>query len=385
MPSNASLADVYDSVRKQRQQQQSLAGGVNAPAGAPVAPVAPPTPAAAAPPGVSAITPPPPVPNQTPAELQTITPPSLQAITAAPGVQKSTGFAPDGRPVTSYSQVGNGMVTLADVQRDLPNSRGSLSVAGVTPDEMAYRNQVVSGINQATASLRRGRLENRAERTDAIGAAARNELARMDARDQSLGDLQAKQDANQVGLAAALAKANPYQETLAREQAKNDAKRAVEQTGAQQNASDLFNKLDRLESLSGVSGFFSPALAYGSKVFGGDRAAKSEEFTSVANNLVASLVKQLPGQLSERELAFLQAQIPKLGNTEEGNRRIIQSLRDFTTQKLQAAGLQLPNAAGTGAASPADRINTRGAELMQQGMTQDQVLAKLREEFSGAY
>lgn len=381
MPSNASLADVYDSVRKQRQQQQSLAGGANAPAGAPVAPVAPPTPAAAAPPGVSAITQPPPVPNQPPAELQTITPPSLQAITAAPGVQKSTG--PYGVP--SYSQVGNGTVTLADVQRDLPNSRGTLSVAGVTPDEMAYRNQVVSGINQATASLRRGRLENRAERTDAIGAAARNELARMDARDQSLGDLQAKQEANQVGLAAALAKANPYQETLAREQAKNDAKRAVEQTGAQQNASDLFNKLDRLESLSGVSGFFSPALAYGSKVFGGDRAAKSEEFTSVANNLVASLVKQLPGQLSERELTFLQAQVPKLGNTEEGNRRIIQSLRDFATQKLQAAGLQLPNAAGTGATSPADRINTRGAELMQQGMTQDQVLAKLREEFSGAY
>lgn len=377
MPSNASLADVYDSVRKQRQQQQSLASGVNAPTAAPVSA------AIAAPAGVPPTAPPPPVPDQTPDELQTITPPILQAMTAAPGVRKSAGFAPDGLPVTSYSQVGDGTVTLADVQRDLPNSRGTLSVVGVTPDEMASRNQVVAGINQATASLRRGRLENRAERTDAIGEAARNELARMDARDQSLGDLQAKQDANRIGMAAALTKANPYQETLAREQAKNDAQRSVEQTSAQQNASDLFNKLDRLDSLTGVSGFFAPALAYGSKAFGGDRAAKSEEFTSVANNLVASLVKQLPGQLSEKELSFLQAQVPKLGNTEEGNRRIIQSLRDFTTQKLQAAGIQPPKGGGTSLQS--SRINARGAELMQQGMTQDQVLAKLREEFSGAY
>ena len=371
MPSNASLADIYDAVRKQRQQQQSLAGGVNAPAGAPVAPVAPPTPAAAAPPGVSAITPPPPVPNQTPAELQTITPPSLQAITAATGVQKSTG--PYGVP--SYSQVGNGTVTLADVQRDLPNSRGTLSVAGVTPDEMAYRNQVVSGINQATASLRRGRLENRAERTDAIGEAARNELARMDARDQSLGDLQAKQEANQIGLAAALGKTTPFD--AARQQALG--KQSVETAQAQKEGlaqmNDVFMKMDKLEPLLNDTGFLSPALGMASKVFGGEKGANMEAFDSVSKSLVQSVAKTMGPNPSNYDAQLLASMFPKYSNTTEGNQKIVRNLRDFAIQKmLSESGLSI------------DQImNQRGAMLEARGMTPAQVQEKLAKEFAGAY
>lgn len=380
MPSNASLADVYDSVRKQRQQQQSLAGGVNAP-------VAPPTPAAAAPPGVSAITPPPPVPNQTPAELQTITPPSLQAITAAPGVQKSTGHY----GVPSYSQVGNGTVTLADVQRDLPNSRGTLSVSGVTPDEMAYRNQVVSGINQATASLRRGRLENRAERTDAIGEAARNELARMDARDQSLGDLQVKQEANQIGLAAAMTKTTPYQAEAQRQQAQQDAKMSAAAQEATQNASDYFEKSGRLREMLGSTGMINSALATIGSPFNSERTAEKERFEALTSGMVLSAIKQLGTNPSNTDLKFVQKAVLDYGKTPEGNRKILDDMDAFMAAKLRAKGvdssqfLQADGSASGGASLQASRINTRGAELMQQGMTQDQVLAKLREEFPGAY
>lgn len=412
MPSNVSLADVYDSVRKQRQQQQSLAGGVNAPAGVPVVPA----PAAA-------VAPAPPVPNQPPAELQTITPPSLQAFTTVPDVKKST----DPYGVTSYSQVGGGTVTLADVQRSLPNSRGTLSVAGVTPDEMAYRNQVVAGINQATASLRRGRLENRAERTDSIGDAARAELARMDARDQSLGDLQAKQDAarfgmtatlgelqtkqeanriglmtalgdlqakqeaNQIKLAAAQAKATPYEVEAQRQQAQQAAKMSAAAQEATQNASDYFEKSKRLREMLGNTGMISSALATMGSPFNSERTAEKERFEALTSGMVLSAIKQLGTNPSNSDLKFVQRAVLDYGKTPEGNRKILDDMDAFMAAKLHAKGVDpsqflQDNGNATGGASlQSSQINARGEELMQQGLTQDQVLAKLREEFSGAY
>lgn len=377
----ASLAEIQDQIRKQRE-----AAGQIAPAQT----------------GMAA--------------AQTLVPvaaPQPSLLAAAPSVQKTIG--PDGQ--VSYTQVGAGTVTAANVSRGLSGGRGTLSVAGVTPDEWASRNQVVEGINRAADSIRRGRLEMRADQPDAIGDAARAELARMDtqAANQSqtslaqarlgldrqnalanqslqrdeldatrqnalanqslgLGRLEMERERNQASLAAALNKSSPYQSQLQKEQAKMDAERAQKSRDAAGNINEMFAKFDRLNSLTDVSGLFGPPLATASALVGGQRAAKAEEFNSLANSLVTGMAKSLPGALSDKDVAFLKATMPQMSNTPAGNRQILANLRNFALQNAKSAGVDMDQV-----------INRRGEALAAAGLTQEQIAKRLREEFAGAY
>ncbi|MEI2771084.1 MAG: hypothetical protein V9G98_10240 [Candidatus Competibacter sp.] len=377
----ASLAEIQDQIRKQRE-----AAGQIAPAQT----------------GMAA--------------AQTLVPvaaPQPSLLAAAPSVQKTIG--PDGQ--VSYTQVGAGTVTAANVSRGLSGGRGTLSVAGVTPDEWASRNQVVEGINRAADSIRRGRLEMRADQPDAIGDAARAELARMDtqAANQSqtslaqarlgldrqnalanqslqrdeldatrqnalanqslgLGRLEMERERNQASLAAALNKGSPYQSQLQKEQAKMDAERAQKSRDAAGNINEMLAKFERLNSLTDVSGLFGPPLATASALVGGQRAAKAEEFNSLANSLVTGMAKSLPGALSDKDVAFLKATMPQMSNTPAGNRQILANLRNFALQNAKSAGVDMDQV-----------INRRGEALAAAGLTQEQIAKRLREEFAGAY
>lgn len=377
----ASLAEIQDQIRKQRE-----AAGQIAPAQT----------------GMAA--------------AQTLVPvaaPQPSLLAAAPSVQKTIG--PDGQ--VSYTQVGAGTVTAANVSRGLSGGRGTLSVAGVTPDEWASRNQVVEGINRAADSIRRGRLEMRADQPDAIGDAARAELARMDtqAANQSqtslaqarlgldrqnalanqslqrdeldatrqnalanqslgLGRLEMERERNQASLAAALNKGSPYQSQLQKEQAKMDAERAQKSRDAAGNINEMLAKFERLNSLTDVSGLFGPPLATASALVGGQRAAKAEEFNSLANSLVTGMAKSLPGALSDKDVVFLKATMPQMSNTPAGNRQILANLRNFALQNAKSAGVDMDQV-----------INRRGEALAAAGLTQEQIAKRLREEFAGAY
>lgn len=74
------------------------------------------------------------------------------------------------------------------------------------------------------------------------------------------------------------------------------------------------------------------------EALGGLFAAKqSELFESASNTFTSSLVDQLPGQLSNKELDFLTNQAPSLVRTVEGNRTLINILKRGERRKLQRA------------------------------------------------
>lgn len=182
---------------------------------------------------------------------------------------------------------------------------------------------------------------------------------------------------NLIDLAAVSNKPRPlseYESTLQREQAKQQAERGQKQVEASGNLTDMFGKLDKLDQLTDITGMFAPAMATASRAFGGERAAKAEEFNSLANGIAASLVKQLPGPLTEKELQFIKDQTVQLGNTPEGNRKILQNLRSFAVQNAKNAGVDI-----------GQLIQRRGEGLSSQGLSQEDIAKRLREEFAGAY
>ena len=183
-----------------------------------------------------------------------------------------------------------------------------------------------------------------------------------------------ERERNQASLAAALNKGSPYQSQLQKEQAKMDAERAQKSRDAAGNINEMLAKFERLNSLTDVSGLFGPPLATASALVGGQRAAKAEEFNSLANSLVTGMAKSLPGALSDKDVAFLKATMPQMSNTPAGNRQILANLRNFALQNAKSAGVDMDQV-----------INRRGEALAAAGLTQEQIAKRLREEFAGAY
>ncbi len=231
---------------------------------------------------------------------------------------------------------------------------------------------------------------------------SRDQLAAQTAQQQNLaayqqGQLALGREDNAIKRLQAENKApvlSQYEQTMQSGLAKQQLDTQVKHKEVAANLGDLFGKLDRLDQLTEISGFMGPSLAVASRVVGGDRAAKAEEFKSLTNGIAASLVKQLPGPLSEKELQFIKDQTAQLSNTPEGNRRITQSLREIALRSAQGAGVdvsqfmpqqqqqqqQQQQPAGGMAAATRELINRRGMELMTQGMSKEQAKAQLRKE-----
>lgn len=65
-----------------------------------------------------------------------------------------------------------------------------------------------------------------------------------------------------------------------------------------------------------------------SSVIPGIRDAKAEEFVALTNNFILEQAQKLTGVLSDTDIALLRSTGPQLGNTVEGNLRIIQNITE---------------------------------------------------------
>lgn len=167
---------------------------------------------------------------------------------------------------------------------------------------------------------------------------------------------------------------SPYETELQQARAKQEVGQEQKQRTGASDLQDLLAKTDRLYALSANTGLFAPLQAAIARPFGGERSAQAEEFKSLSNSLAAALVKQLPGPLSEKELQFIKDQTVQLGNTPEGNRKILDNLRSFALQNAARNGVDIKSL-----------VDQRGATLEAQGVPRDQIIETLRREFAGAY
>jgi hypothetical protein len=86
---------------------------------------------------------------------------------------------------------------------------------------------------------------------------------------------------------------------------------------------DRINTVKQLLNRVGVADFDQEALA------------KAESFESISNQITLSLVAQMKGALSDKELDFLRGIAPSLSNTKEGNRLLIMMAKHALQKDLE--------------------------------------------------
>lgn len=126
-----------------------------------------------------------------------------------------------------------------------------------------------------------------------------------------------------------------FEETIAKSAA--DLATNVQQAG--ESAQVVDNSLDMFEQAMGAAqggGLADFKLGAGRVIqslgldpgdFGIDNVASLEAANAISNRLALAQVEQMKGALSNKELAFLQSQIPQISNTPEGRAKLIQTLR----------------------------------------------------------
>lgn len=167
---------------------------------------------------------------------------------------------------------------------------------------------------------------------------------------------------------------SPYETTLQQETARQQVERAQQNRTGMADLQDTLTKVDKLHGMADTSGTFNSIAAIVGKPFNTEQAAQAEEFKSISNALAGSLIKSLGANPSNADLKFIQEEVSRLGNTPEGNRRILDNMRQFALQRAVQNGLDVK-----------PLVERRGAALEQAGMPRDQVIETLRKEFAGAY
>lgn len=139
-----------------------------------------------------------------------------------------------------------------------------------------------------------------------------------------------------------------------------------------------------------------------------ERLNQQQLFQALSNRMALEARQLgLVGQMSDRDVQFLQAMVPQLRNTPEGNRRLIQTMRRIAQRKVEMADLMEeyiaendslagwrafrsqwvqdnPAFEGTtegGGTEDEDRRRIR--ELMDQGLSEEEILRRLLGSDSG--
>ena len=270
-------------------------------------------------------------------------------------------------------------LAMTDYQRgQLGLSRDQLAIDTLTQqnqnDLALKRFGLDQGIAQSTQALGRDRFS-----LDQSNALANQALKR--------DELGVEREKNQASLAAAMSKANPYQQTLVQEQAKTDIERSKANEEMRRHAADYFEKSRRLREIAPNTGLVNSGLASAGALFNSDRAAEKERFDALSAGMVLSAIKQLGTNPSNTDLKFVQKAVLDYGKTPEGNLQILNDMDAFMLGKLRAAGIdtneftQKPAATSSSAVSM-DAVNQRGAALAAQGMSDAEIDATLRKEFA---
>lgn len=270
-------------------------------------------------------------------------------------------------------------LAMTDYQRgQLGLSRDQLATDTLTQqnqnDLALKRFGLDQGIAQSTQALGRDRFS-----LDQSNALANQALKR--------DELGVEREKNQASLAAAMSKANPYQQTLVQEQAKTDIERSKANEEMRRHAADYFEKSRRLREIAPNTGLVNSGLASAGALFNSDRAAEKERFDALNSGMVLSAIKQLGTNPSNTDLKFVQKAVLDYGKTPEGNQQILNDMDAFMLGKLRAAGVdtneftQKPAATSSSAVSM-DAVNQRGAALAAQGMSDAEIDATLRKEFA---
>ena len=108
---------------------------------------------------------------------------------------------------------------------------------------------------------------------------------------------------------------------------------------ASQSAQSMNSQIGQFKSLldQGVkTGWAEPWKMQAKRAFGIDLkgVAGQEALTSISNQVIAPLVKQLGSNPTDRDLAFITASIPRLGASEAGNRLMIKALEIAGQRKI---------------------------------------------------
>jgi len=70
-----------------------------------------------------------------------------------------------------------------------------------------------------------------------------------------------------------------------------------------------------------------------------DKLGRQQLFSGIANGLALEMKEGMTGPMSDRDIKFLQKQVPALGNTVEGNRLLVEVMRRFARRKIEIANL----------------------------------------------
>jgi hypothetical protein len=70
-----------------------------------------------------------------------------------------------------------------------------------------------------------------------------------------------------------------------------------------------------------------------------EKLAGQELFKSVTNKLMLDVKRDLPGTMSDKDIEFLEKQVPRIGMTAEGNRVLIEVMKRVEQRKVQLADL----------------------------------------------
>jgi hypothetical protein len=71
-----------------------------------------------------------------------------------------------------------------------------------------------------------------------------------------------------------------------------------------------------------------------------DQLSQQEAFNGLANKLALEMKEGMTGQMSDRDIKFLQAQAPQLQNSVEGNRLMIEILRRVANRQIEIADFE---------------------------------------------
>ena len=125
-----------------------------------------------------------------------------------------------------------------------------------------------------------------------------------------------------------------YQTTMSHENAKQVQKIPQEIASLEQSRT-LLNELEGQLDNIGPTG----PLLLGNKYLGyvapGAKQADRESFATNTNQLVLKMAQELKGSLSDKDREFLQKSTLGLSNTKEGNRKIINTLRNAAGREIQ--------------------------------------------------
>ena len=123
---------------------------------------------------------------------------------------------------------------------------------------------------------------------------------------------------------------------------------AVDETlGSLVRMSELNEEIEEglVGKAAGVVGGIAPGSGlekFASKVTGIDlaeEAAQQQAFKADSKSIVLKLVAQLKGALSDKDVAFVEDQVPQLGNTKIASRKVLANIRDRAEAALTLKGV----------------------------------------------